>query len=127
MKISHLVFSLCLSIEFCLVRDTSALPFRTRGKSSSSKEDETDEALQKKLADVVIENGVIADIPLSPSTPGSRRNEAVEGFFASGDERFPPDKAKVLHDDLKGPDRRGDWIRGPDGLDRSMSPTSHQR
>lgn len=98
MKILQLVFGLCITIEFCSVRDTCALPFRTRGKSSSAKDDEIDEDLQQGLADVVIENGQIADIQLPGSIPGSRRNDVVENFFASGDQESSLALKADIHD-----------------------------
>lgn len=84
-----LYISLCLSLTLtlCLQNIVTGLPFRTRGKGSSSTEAEGEE-LKKEgyVADAVIENGEVADIHVSTSVPGSRRNAIVESFFGLGDE-----------------------------------------
>ncbi len=62
----------------------SGLPFRTRGKSSSSEEENDAQRIQDgAVMDAVIEGGEVADIHLSKSVPGSRRNAVVESYFAS--------------------------------------------
>lgn len=60
---------------------TAGLPFRTRGKATSSQDDE--ENTTGQLVDAVIDGGQVSEIYISKSVPGSRKNAVVDSFFAS--------------------------------------------
>jgi IAA-amino acid hydrolase len=94
---SNLQFVLCLL--WFISSPISGLPFRTRGTASTSQNDDDDHegTNNGNLADAVIEGGWVSDIYISKSSPDSRRNVAVESFFAS-----PSDAtSRALKDDVQ--------------------------
>jgi hypothetical protein len=93
---SHLLWLLIVTELFST--PILGLPFRTRGKSSSSNE-EGDKALDGTVAvDAVIEGGEVADIHISTSAPESRRNPVVETFFASPNELASQGLQEDIHE-----------------------------
>lgn len=95
MRCSHYLLWFLISTQFCS-SPISGLPFRTRGNSNSNADDEKVDK-DGTLADAVIDGGEVADIYISKSAPGSRRNVIVDNFFASASQSASDDLKEDIH------------------------------